>query len=215
MSAASGGVGQVAGQLAKIRGCRVVGVTSTAQKCAFVRDRLGFDSVVSHLDDDFEEALADACPDGVDVYFENVGGRVYRAVLPLLNQRSQITLCGMISQYGDTDGRPAGEVWKEIGRETFAARDVRVHGLFVGNFVKDHQDRFLSEMAGWIRDGRVVYQEDVWDGLENAPEAFSAMLRGGNFGKTLVAVSEDGRGAAREFLTRREAPETARRRNHA
>jgi NADPH-dependent curcumin reductase CurA len=191
VSAASGGVGQVAGQLAKIRGCRVVGITSTDKKCTYVRDQLGFDAVVSHLDEDFPAQLAAACPDGIDVYFENVGGRVFDAVLPLLNRSSRITLCGMISQYGNTDGRSPGEVWMETGRPTFEAQSVTAHTLFVGNFVADYQDRFLSEMAGWIADGLIVYREDVWEGLEKAPEAFAAMLEGGNFGKTLVAVGED------------------------
>ncbi len=191
VSAASGGVGQVAGQLAKIRGCRVVGITSSEQKCAYVRDQLGLDAVVSHLDEDFPDQLRNACPDGIDVYFENVGGRVFEAVLPLLNTASRITLCGMISQYGNTDGRSPGEVWMETGRPTFERQKVAAHSLFVGNFVADHQDEFLAEMAGWIADGHIVYREDVWEGLEKAPEAFSAMLKGGNFGKTLVAVAED------------------------
>ncbi len=191
ISAASGGVGQVAGQLAKIRGCRVVGITSTEQKCAYVRERLGFDAVVSHLGEDFPEELGQACPDGIDVYFENVGGRVFEAVLPRLNTAARITLCGMISQYGNTDGRPPGEVWMETGQPTFDRQQVTVHSLFVGNFVADYQAQFLSEMAGWIADGLIVYLEDVWEGLEKAPEAFSAMLQGGNFGKTLVAVADD------------------------
>ena len=191
ISAASGGVGQVAGQLAKIRGCRVVGITSSDEKCAYVRDVLGFDAVVSHLEEDFPAQLAGACPDGIDVYFENVGGRVYEAVLPLLNRESRITLCGMISQYGNIDGRAPGEVWMETGKPTFERMSVKAHSLFVGNFVADYQDRFLAEMAGWIQDGRIVYREDVWSGLKKAPAAFSAMLRGGNFGKTLVAVGED------------------------
>jgi NADPH-dependent curcumin reductase CurA len=181
----------VAGQLAKIRGARVVGITSTEQKCAYVRDELGFDAVVSHLDDNFPEALAAACPDGIDVYFENVGGRVFEAVLPLFNRGARVTLCGMISQYGNTDGRSPGEVWMETGRPTFERQNVSAHTLFVGNFVAGYQDRFLEEMADWISEGLIVYREDVWQGLEKAPEAFSAMLQGGNFGKTLVAVSDD------------------------
>lgn len=191
VSAASGGVGQVAGQLAKIRGCRVVGITSTEEKCAFVVDELGFDAVVSHLAEDFEARLGETCPDGIDVYFENVGGRVFEAVLPLLNRDARVTLCGMISQYGNTDGRAPGEVWMETGRPYFERQNVTAQTLFVGNFVADYQDRFLGEMADWLRAGRIVYREDIWKGLSQAPEAFSAMLKGGNFGKTLVAVSED------------------------
>jgi NADPH-dependent curcumin reductase CurA len=191
VSAASGGVGQVAGQLAKIRGCRVVGVTSTRDKCDLVTDELGFDAAVSHLDNDFADQLAASCPDGIDVYYENVGGKVYEGVLGLLNRHARITLCGMISQYGNAAGASPGEVWMEMGQPTFESKEVQAHSLFVGNFVADYQDRFLSEMAAWIEDGLMVYREDVWEGLERAPDAFSAMLNGGNFGKTLVQVSED------------------------
>ena len=191
VSAASGGVGQVAGQLASLKGCRVVGVTSTDSKCAFVRDELHFDAVVSHLVSDFDEQLAAACPDGIDVYFENVGGKVYRGVLPLLNRRARITICGMISQYGNTDGRNAGEVWMRTGRPYFDRQDIRPSSLFVGNYVADYQARFLSEMTDWLREGLITYREDVWAGLEQAPTAFAAMLKGDNFGKTLVAVAID------------------------
>ncbi len=191
VSAASGGVGQVAGQLARISGCRVVGVTSTQEKCDFVRDELGFDAAVSHRAEDFPAQLAAACPDGIDIYFENVGGKVYEAVLPLLNRRSRITICGMISQYGNTDGRNAADVWMATGQPTFERQEVTPHSLFVGNFVEKYQETFLSEMAGWLASGKVVYREDIWEGLERAPEAFAAMLEGGNFGKTLVAVAPD------------------------
>ena len=111
VSAASGGVGQVAGQLAKIAGARVVGIAGRAEKCAYVREELGFDTCVSHLDEDFPEQLAAACPDGCDVYFENVGGPVFAAVLPPLNKHSRITVCGMISQYGNTDGTDPRAAW--------------------------------------------------------------------------------------------------------
>ena len=111
--------------------------------------------------------------------------------MPLLNRQSRITLCGMISQYGNTDGRDAGEVWRETGRPYFDRQEVAVHGLAVRNFVEEYQDRFLGEMSGWIQDRLVKYREDVWEGLEQAPAAFLAMLAGGNFGKTLVAVGED------------------------
>ena len=191
VSAASGGVGQAAGQIAKLRGCRVVGIAGATEKCDFVVEELGLDACVSHRSPSYGEDLRTACPDGIDIYFENVGGHVFEGVLPLLNRNARISLCGMISQYGNTDGRDAGKVWVETGRSVFDRRNVAVHRLFVRNFVADHQVRFLDEMAGWIRDGRIKYREDIREGLDQAPAAFSAMLAGGNFGKTLVRVSDD------------------------
>ena len=191
VSAASGGVGQVAGQIAKIKGCRVIGVAGIQAKCDHVVTELGFDACVSHLSDSYADDLRVACPDGIDIYYENVGGKVYQGVLPLLNQNSRITLCGMISQYGNTDDNNAGEVWRETGAPYFKRRNTQVHGLFVGNYVASHQAEFLSEMGGWIGDGLVKYREDVSTGLETTVDAFSAMLKGGTFGKTLVAVGDD------------------------
>jgi hypothetical protein len=191
VSAASGGVGQVVGQLAKIMGCRVVGIASTAEKCAFVTTELGFDACVSHRSDALSNELVAACPDGIDIYFENVGGKVFEAVLPSLNTHARISLCGMISQYGSSDGANPRDAWLATGKPYFDRRSVVVHDLRVGNFVADYQDRFLGEMAAWIQSGKVKYKEDVWHGLEEAPTAFRAMLDGRNFGKTLVAVSAD------------------------
>jgi NADPH-dependent curcumin reductase len=190
VSAASGGVGQVVGQIAKIIGCRVVGITGTPEKCRFVTDELRFDACVSHRSETFPDDLAVVCPAGIDVYFENVGGKVFEAVLPHLNTRARITLCGMISQYGNNNGNPR-EAWMATGAPFFERRSVAVHDLFVGNFVASHQDRFFGEMAGWIQSGKVKYKEDVWHGLDQAPAAFRAMLDGRNFGKTLVEVSPD------------------------
>ena len=113
------------------------------------------------------------------------------SALPPALRRSRITLCGLISQYGNTDGRDPRQVWREKAKEIFERQSVEAHDLWVRNFVEDHQDRFLDEMAGWIRNGRVKYREDLWQGLDQAPSAFRAMLKGGNFGKTLVAVGDD------------------------
>ena len=132
-----------------------------------------------------------AARSGVSTSIESVGGHVFKGVLPLLNRDSRISLCGMISQYGNTDGRDAHAVWSETGRAAFSRNGVEVHRLLVRNYVAEHQERFLGEMADWIRDGRVKYREDIWQGLDRAPEAFGAMLAGRNFGKTLVQVSED------------------------
>ena len=190
ISAASGGVGQVAGQLAKLRGCRVVGIAGRAEKCAYVKDELGFDECVSHLDPDFADCLRAACPEGVDVYFENVGGRVFETVLGLFNSGARITLCGLASQYGAM-GEDIIQSWKAAGEKTFSERNMKVHPLFVGDYVASHQDQFLAEMAGWLQDGRIRYREDIHEGLETAPRAFQSMLAGGTFGKTLVRVSPD------------------------
>ncbi len=191
VSAASGGVGQVVGQLAKLRGCRVVGIAGAEHKCRFVVDELGFDACVSHLKADLPEQLHAACPEGCDVYFENVGGPVFAAVLPTLNQNARISLCGFISQYGNTHGQPPREVWQQTGQPFFDRNNVQVYDLFVGNFVADYQAQFLAEMADYLREGKIVYREDRWQGLAKAPEAFTAMLQGGNFGKTIVEVSAE------------------------
>jgi len=189
VSAASGGVGQVVGQLAKLSGCRVVGIAGAAHKCAFVTEELGLDACVSHLDEDFARQLADACPDGCDVYFENVGGKVFEAVLPLLNRDARISLCGVISQYARS-GDPRAQ-WQATGQPIFDQRNVAVHDLFVGNYVDEYQEQFLREMSAYIAQGKVTYREDRWDGLEQAPQAFAAMLRGDNFGKTIVVVGAE------------------------
>ncbi|MDA1075957.1 MAG: NADP-dependent oxidoreductase [Proteobacteria bacterium] len=191
VSAASGGVGQAAGQMARIAGCRVVGVAGRQEKCDFVVNELGFDACVSHLSESYADDLRAACPDGIDVYFENVGGKTYEGVLGLLNTHSRITLCGFISQYGNTDGKDAAKVWRATGEPFFQRQSTTVHGLFVGNYVKSHQDEFLGKMAGWMVDGLVTYREQIWEGLPSAPKAFAAMLDGSNFGKSLVRVNAD------------------------
>ncbi len=193
VSAASGGVGQVVVQLARIAGARVVGIEGGSRKCEFVRSQLRADACVDYRSDDFAGELATACPDGVDVYFETVGGAVFTALLPLLNQRARVSLCGLISQYAnaDNEGKDARTLWREQGSGVFERQAVAVHDLFVGNFVEEHQSEFLEKMSHWLHAGEVHYQQDMWAGLERAPEAYLAMLTGENFGKTLVAVADD------------------------
>jgi NADPH-dependent curcumin reductase CurA len=191
VSAASGGVGQIAGQIAKLYGCRVVGIAGIQEKCDFVTQVLGFDACVSHKSATLPADLAAACPQGVDAYFENVGGKVFEALLPLLNRQARISLCGLVSQYGAATSGNAHDAWMAQGQATFQHQHVQVHNLTVRHFVKDHQAHFFAQMAGWIREGKVKYKEDLWSGLGQAPRAFRAMLEGGNFGKTLVGVGED------------------------
>lgn len=191
VSAASGGVGQIAGQLARLRGARVVGIAGREEKCRYVVEELGFDACVSHLSATFPADLAEACPGGVDVYFENVGGAVFEAVLPLFNAGARMTICGLIAHYGDPEGTDARAALMRRGEAVFRDRAVTVRDLFVGDFVAEHQERFLRDTAGWVASGEVKYLEDVRRGLETVPEAFGDMLRGRNFGKALVQIAPD------------------------
>ena len=186
VSAASGGVGQIAGQLARLRGARVVGIAGREEKCRYVVDELGFDACVSHLSPTFADDLKGACPERVDVYFENVGGAVFEAVLPLFRPGARMTICGLIAHYGD-DGGDAGA--RERARAE--ARGVTVQNLFVGDYVESHHDAMLAELGPAVAAGKVRYREDVREGLEALPAAFAEMLKGGNFGKMLVRISSD------------------------
>jgi NADPH-dependent curcumin reductase len=189
VSAASGGVGQIAGQLAKARGARVVGIAGREQKCRYVTGTLGFDACVSHLSPTFADDLRAVCPAGIDVYFENVGGAVFDAVLPLFNTGARMTICGLIAHYGD-EGDPRATLMKR-GESAFKDRSVTVRDLFVGDFVESHHDAFLREMVPLVASGAVKYREDIRQGIENVPACFSEMLRGDNFGKMLVQVGRD------------------------
>jgi hypothetical protein len=190
VSAASGGVGQIAGQLARLRGARVVGIAGREAKCRFVVEELGFDACVSHLSPTLPEDLRAACPEGVDVYFENVGGAVFDAVLPLFNSGARMTICGLIASYGDAGGDARAALMKR-GEAVFKHRGVTVRDLFVGDYVEGHHDAFLAEVAPQVASGAIKYREDIRQGIETVPSAFAEMLRGDNFGKMLVRVGED------------------------
>jgi NADPH-dependent curcumin reductase CurA len=189
VAAASGAVGSVVGQVARIKGCRVVGVAGGEQKCRFVKEELGFDDCVDHRQPNLAERLKAACPKGVDIYFENVGGAVFDAVLPLLNPFARIPVCGLIAHYNAT-GLPAGP-----DRVPLLLRDILVKRLtFRGFIVYDYNSQFgdfIRDMSGWLRSGRVKYREDVTDGLENAPRELIGLLKGENFGKKIIRVSAD------------------------
>jgi NADPH-dependent curcumin reductase len=191
VSAASGGVGQIAGQLARLRGARVVGIAGREAKCRFVTDELRFDACVSHLSPTFAEDLRAACPAGVDVYFENVGGAVFEAVLPLFNPGARMTICGLIAHYGDAPGTDARAALMKRGEPIFKDRGVTVRDLFVGDFVESHHDIFLREVAPQVASGEIRYLEDIRQGIETVPTAFAEMLRGDNFGKMLVQIGDD------------------------
>jgi NADPH-dependent curcumin reductase CurA len=187
VSAASGAVGAVVGQIAKLKGCRAVGVAGGPEKCRYVVDELGFDACVDHRAPDLPEKLAAACPKGADVYFENVGGATWNAVFPLLNVYGRVPVCGMIAHYSDTAPPPGPDRTPALMRSVLTRR-LTLRGFLVFDFVA-RQGEFLSEMRGWVRDGKIKYREDVIEGLEKAPEGLIGLLKGKNFGKLLVKVA--------------------------
>lgn len=190
VAAASGAVGSAVGQIARIKGARAVGIAGGAAKCAFVRDELGFDAVIDHHAADFAEQLAAACPGGIDVYFENVGGHVWDAVFPLLNDFARVPVCGLIAQYNSRPGEQAGSDRLPIVMRDILSKSLNIRGFIQREFADQRPD-FYREMAGWISSGDVHYREDIVEGLENAPTAFIGLLEGRNFGKLVVRVADE------------------------
>jgi NADPH-dependent curcumin reductase CurA len=189
VSAASGAVGAVVGQIARILGCRVVGVAGAPEKCDYVTRELGFEACVSHLSDDLAGELAAACPQGIDVYFDNVGGKVFEVVLPRLNDFARVPICGRISTYNDTEPPPGpNQVPRVMG--TALVRRLTFRGFLVFDHA-DREEEFLRDVGGWVREGSVRYREDIVDGIVSAPAAFLGLFRGANFGKLIVRVSDD------------------------
>ena len=184
VSAASGAVGSIAGQLARRAGARVVGIAGGSEKCLWVQDSLGFDACVDHRSHDLRAELRGECPDGIDAYFENVGGDVQAAVFEQLNPFSRVAMCGMVSQYNEREFPPGPNLGFVVGKRV----------LLQGFIVSDRPERLTewrSLAAPLVADGGLIYREDVHDGLENAPDALVAILSGKNFGKLLVRVGPD------------------------
>src|ERR1700674_5725645 len=182
VAAASGAVGSAVGQIAQIKGCRAVGVAGGEAKCRFVVEELGFDVCIDHHAPDLAKRLEAACPKGVDIYFENVGGAVQQAVWPLLNPFARVPVCGVIAQYNATAPSPGPDI------ATILRKRLLVRGFIVWDFAAKEAD-FLRDVAAWIRSGQLKFREDVVSGLEKAPEAFLGLLKGKNFGKLLVKVA--------------------------
>ncbi|WP_431283498.1 NADP-dependent oxidoreductase [Humitalea sp. 24SJ18S-53] len=186
VSAASGAVGQVAGQIAKRRGARVVGIAGGAEKCAFVTGTLGFDACIDHRGD-LEAQLDAACPEGIDVYWENVGGAVQAAVFPRLRDFGRMVMCGMISQYNEAPGADASGAPPGPNLGPVVRKRLRIQGFIVSDTGWPRYGKFRAEMLGWMRDG-LVWREDVVQGLAQAPAAFIGLLSGRNFGKLVVKI---------------------------
>lgn len=187
VAAATGAVGSVVGQIAKLKGTRVVGIAGGAEKCRYAVETLGFDACLDHREPELYERLAAACPRGIDVYFENVGGKVFDAVLRLVNVHARIPLIGFIANYND-DKLPAGPNRVPLLQSVLLQKRVLMQGLIILDHYATRFDAFRRDMGEWVAAGKVRMREDVVDGLENAPAAFIGLLEGRNFGKLVVRV---------------------------
>ncbi|MBM9400161.1 NADP-dependent oxidoreductase [Gluconacetobacter azotocaptans] len=191
VAAASGPVGATVGQIAKIRGARVIGVAGGERKCRHVVQELGFDACIDHRAPDFAAQLKAACPGGIDVYFENVGGMVFDAVLPLLNDHARMPVCGVIAHYNDDYALQPGPDRLPYFASLILRKRFRVQGFIITDHYADEYADFARQMGAWVHDGRVRYFEDIVDGLEKAPDAFIGLLEGRNNGKLVVRMSND------------------------
>jgi NADPH-dependent curcumin reductase CurA len=183
VSAAAGSVGSIVGQIARIKGCRVVGIAGGKEKCDWLVNELGFDAAVDYKDGALFKALRKAAPDGIDVYFDNVGGEVLEACLPQMNLRGRIACCGAISQY---DGAPSATGPRGVPGLIVVKRLI-MQGFIVMDYMKQ-RDRALADLQAWVASGQLKVQEDVIEGLENTPQALIGLLAGDNRGKRMVRV---------------------------
>ena len=188
VAAASGAVGSAVGQIARIKGARAIGIAGGKDKCDYVTKEFGFDACLDHRDPDLAAKLKEACPKGIDVYFENVGGVVFEAAFPLLNAFARVPVCGLIAHYNDTQA--AAPKWAGAMMRTILTKRLTFRGFIVSDFAARHGD-FLRDMSAWVREGKVKYKEFVTEGLESAPGAFIGLLKGANFGKQLVRIGPD------------------------
>jgi NADPH-dependent curcumin reductase CurA len=187
VAAATGPVGSTVGQIGKIMGCRVVGIAGGAEKCAHAVEQLGFDACINHRSEDFVDELAGVLPDGIDVYFENIGGKVFDAVLPHLNAHARVPVCGLVSQYNATD-LPDGPDRMGWLMGQLLRKRITMRGFIIFDDFAPLYPEFSKEMTGWLDAGRMHYREEMINGLERAPEAFIGLLLGANFGKRVIRV---------------------------
>lgn len=190
VAAATGPVGATVGQIGKLKGCYVVGVAGGTEKCRYAVDVLGFDVCLDHHDPDFADQLCRACPKGIDIYFENVGGKVFNVVLPLLNTFARVPVCGMVSFYNATR-IPKGPDRVPLLMAQLLQKRIRMEGFIVSDHYALRFDEFWHDMSIWLSGGQIKYREDIVTGLENAPEALIGLLQGHNFGKLVVRVGPD------------------------
>ena len=186
VSAAAGAVGSITGQIAKIKGCRVVGTAGTDAKCEWIKGELGFDAVINYKKQKVADALGDACPDGIDVYFDNVGGETLDAALARINQRARVVLCGAISVYNQTEPPPGPSNYLNL-----VLRSARMEGFIVIDFIPRFSEGAM-QLAQWVMEGKIKHREHIVDGLENAPRAVRKLFDGTNDGKLIVKIADPG-----------------------
>jgi len=189
VAAATGPVGATVGQIAKLKGCKVIGIAGGSDKCKYAVEKLGFDACINHKADDLAEQLAAACDTGIDVYYENVGGKVFDAVLPLLNTAARVPLCGLVSQYNATE-LPQGPDRMGALMGQILTKRIKMQGFIIFDDYGHRYDEFATDMQKWLSEGKIQYREHLVTGLENAVSAFNDMLNGKNFGKTVVQVNQ-------------------------
>jgi len=187
VSAACGPVGSLVGQLAKLVGARAVGIAGGAAKSHYLVSALGFDAAVDRHADDFARALQDVCPEGIDIYFENAGGAIWPAVLPLLNRYARVPVCGLVALYNGV--QQAGRDWWPDTMLAILRRSLLIRGFSNSEFASEYYDEFLQEIGPLVARGEIRYREHIVEGLEAAPSAFIGMLEGRNFGKLIVKVA--------------------------
>lgn len=192
VAAAAGAVGSAVGQIARLKGCRVVGIAGGPEKCRIATEEFRFDACIDHRGADFPARLAAACPFGIDVYFESVGGAVFDAVLPLLNNCSRVPVCGLISHYNDKEPPKGPDRLPQLMANLLFKR-IRMQGFIIVDHYESHFAEFSREMGGWVADGKVQAREHLVEGLENAPQALNDLLQGKNLGKVVVRVTKEGR----------------------
>ncbi|EIT7021162.1 NADP-dependent oxidoreductase [Vibrio vulnificus] len=189
VAAATGAVGSMVGQIGKLKGCRVIGIAGGEEKCQFAKETLGFDECIDHKATDFAEQLAKVCHNGIDIYFENVGGKVFDAVMPLLNTGARIPLCGLISQYNATS-LPEGPDRMSMLMAQLLIKRIKMQGFIIFDDYGHRYGEFATDMSQWLAQGKIHYREHLVQGLENAPDAFIGLLEGKNFGKMVVQTNQ-------------------------
>ncbi len=189
VAAATGAVGSMVGQIGKLKGCRVIGIAGGEEKCQFAKETLGFDECIDHKATDFAEQLAKVCHNGIDIYFENVGGKVFDAVMPLLNTGARIPLCGLISQYNATS-LPEGPDRMSMLMAQLLIKRIKMQGFIIFDDYGHRYGEFAADMTQWLAQGKIHYREHLVQGVENAPDAFIGLLEGKNFGKMVVQTNQ-------------------------